>query len=532
VLRRAEAMVGNAAAKSDSDGLVCVDACFADIEAMDGTQSHRIQLERLSRPEWWAYEERKARAPLKPAPCMHIAAARSAETIAQTMTEHHAVLDIENHEVIHYAEESFRALSSGSSSSAAATPETRRPPNGDGTYKIWVEPFEEFWRAFPSWRVVQLPTSHEHALEILMRARSKVEHGSYMTSTTAKESNEHFAMWCFTGDESNSTRVSTTTASTAVGSAVSCGMSYSLAGGVTYSVATPYYALGLIPWGTTTTSVGLSGYAVAGIASLGLGVGLAASAAAAVGLSVMARQSNELLAVRVPICVGNKAEDEEVMVTIKNLDSMFNPVLGGYSTPKLDDVAHWTRAKRGVGSTDQMIPPLSLVDVSPPAYEECYERFELCFQVRRCRPIQAVEAAHEPVVIPASLASSSTVPSYADATEDDPVLFRGSSTGSASVLGDRGGTVEVGGGWTQLRDETDSAETSAGWRDYLPSMPSLLASRDSAGDSTSAPPVSSEATNSAVRVPDKELWREVCRREVRRGDVLIFLGGSEVIEVS
>merc|ERR1712187_368554 len=71
-------------------------------------------------------------------------------------------------------------------------------------------------------------------------------------------------------------------------------------------------------------------------------------------------------------------------VTVRNLDSMFSAVLGSYAPSSVDDVTHWARTKTGVGDVVQIVAPQMLIDLNPPAYEECYERFELHFHARPC----------------------------------------------------------------------------------------------------------------------------------------------------
>eukprot|EP00928_Gymnodinium_smaydae_P038059 TRINITY_DN26327_c0_g7_i1.p1 TRINITY_DN26327_c0_g7~~TRINITY_DN26327_c0_g7_i1.p1 ORF type:complete len:633 (+),score=124.37 TRINITY_DN26327_c0_g7_i1:89-1987(+) len=505
-LRRAEAAVGTPAKPGDNDGLALMDAVLLDLDVADGTDGHWLQLHRLSCSEWWAFEERKARAPLKPAPCLHIAAQVPPEAAACcALAEHHAVIDVEAGEVIHF----WRRDGCKASEDAL---------------EVVAQPAEEFHRCFQSWRVVELPASPQHAREVLHRARRRIgERGYDVTSNNC----EHFATWCFTGEVS-STQVSGAVARTALSSAASAGLGYGAASTVTYTVTTPYYALGLIPLGSTTSTVGLSSYALAGAAGLGLGVGLVASAAAYAGANAMARHSGEQLSLKVPICIGNKTMDEELRVTVRNLDSALQPVLGRLSLPSLDATAHAV-LRRGVGRTQETVVPQTLAELNPPAYEACYERFELCVESR-----SRVTALLQPS------AASAAVPSSASSPE--PRHFAAGATASSSLMSTSAATAEqvsiasVSATATSApvavpegqASEGSAGDASSSWLDYVPGA-GYLSKRSSAV--ASAPTSATSATQALVGELAQEAWREVGRQEVRRGDVLIYLGGGEFSRV-
>eukprot|EP00929_Paragymnodinium_shiwhaense_P080378 TRINITY_DN41914_c0_g1_i1.p1 TRINITY_DN41914_c0_g1~~TRINITY_DN41914_c0_g1_i1.p1 ORF type:complete len:611 (-),score=107.60 TRINITY_DN41914_c0_g1_i1:45-1877(-) len=503
VLRRTEALMGTTPAAdtpeaSGVEGLCFVDDCFKEVSHAAALEGHRVALHRLSSLEWKAYEERRARAPLKPAPCMLIAAPWQNGGGPKTLPEHHAILDLESNEVVHYTAPPSAEKRQAGAQNSTTTPSPTAPTEAFEDFVVRIEPVEDFMLSFPTWRVVELPRSSDHAREVIQRARSKVGERNY---NLLSNNCEHFATWCFTGQEASNQVRSMMTQGT-VGAAATSGVSYGMASSVTYTVTTPAYALGFIPWGTTTSTVGLSGLAVASSTAVGLGAGLAIAGATYMGVNALTRQSTEMLALKVPICVGNKTEDEELMVTIRNLDSMLStpdlPIVGRLSAPRVDDIAHWTRTKRGIGSSQQSVAPRTLADINPPAIEACYERFELCLQARQR---SAPESPQQPA--------------------------GGNPAGSAAASAQEALPV--------LKEEPEQEEQQGGaeqpverprWFDYFRSRqgPSEAGYQDQQ--------LPQQPANETADGGRESAWREVCRVEARRGDVFIYSGGDDVQQIS
>lgn len=285
------------------------------------------------------------------APCAHIAVALSAGPAAGQgksrglagMFEHHAVLDAEAKQVIHYTS------------------------GGDGCSKnrVAVDALSDFERSFGAWRVLVLPASAEHAQQVLERARSKVGEEEY---SLVANNCEHFARWCFEGHGSSSQVWS---AAANIASSAKGGVVVGVAAGTaTTTVTSPWYFMGLIPWGTTTATVpmmstaaavGVGVAAFAGWVGLGLGVGY--------GVHAWAEGWNAALRDCAPICVFNGGEDE-VEVRLDNIDS--SSALGPAA---LDDLVHETRAFCGAGHRRLRVGGGMAVELNPPAEADQFLRF-------------------------------------------------------------------------------------------------------------------------------------------------------------
>merc|ERR1711862_440927 len=110
------------------------------------------------------------------------------------------------------------------------------------------------------------------------------------------------------------------------------------------TVTTPWYFLGIVPWGTTTATVPLMSSA----AAVGVGVGaffggLGVAFGASYGITKYVAHRNTCLANSVPIAVCNCSGDQ-IVVHIKNLESSSN-----YYPAIVDDIVHDARAYCGVG---------------------------------------------------------------------------------------------------------------------------------------------------------------------------------------
>lgn len=280
------------------------------------------------------------------APCAHIAAATPPDSPAlppEKDAEHHAVLDADAGEVLHYCR-----------------------GGKDDAYWLRAEPLNDFQRKLGAWRVVRLPTSAQHATETLLRARRRL---AEQTCGLASDGGRHFASWCFEGDAKRRHlwNVGVTVASAKIG--VAAGI---LAANATTTEATPYYFMGLIPWGTTPTTVPVMSKAAAlgmgvGVFTLWVGFGLGAG----YGIVRWAASQNEKLDAYVPICIWNRSA-EEVLVRLQNLDasSVLYP-------PYVDDLVHDARAYWGVGHRKLVVSPNMAGELNPAAEEELFRHFLL-----------------------------------------------------------------------------------------------------------------------------------------------------------
>eukprot|EP00931_Biecheleriopsis_adriatica_P104229 TRINITY_DN78923_c0_g1_i1.p1 TRINITY_DN78923_c0_g1~~TRINITY_DN78923_c0_g1_i1.p1 ORF type:complete len:219 (-),score=45.58 TRINITY_DN78923_c0_g1_i1:38-694(-) len=199
-----------------------------------------------------AYHKKLSQVQLSP--CAHIAVVLPSNQKlgpAAGILEHHAVLDVAAREVIHYL------------------------PDKESN-RVQVSSLQAFEEDFGTWRVVALPSSLLHGQNILERARSKVGEAEY---SLMSNNCEHFATWCFNESASSAQvwSMGVNVASSAKGGVVA-GVA---AASATTTVTTPWYFLGIIPWGTTTATVpaisaagavGIGAAVFVGWVGVGLGV--------------------------------------------------------------------------------------------------------------------------------------------------------------------------------------------------------------------------------------------------------------------
>mmetsp|Transcript_42409 Transcript_42409/g.131898 ORF Transcript_42409/g.131898 Transcript_42409/m.131898 type:complete len:419 (-) Transcript_42409:36-1292(-) len=200
----------------------------------------------------------RRRAAIGVTPCKHIASyvrggsGSSTYTMAYGVTaEHHAILDCIEREVIHYN----RSCTSGK-------------------FAVVREPLDDFMRSFGACREIQIPSSQEHAQEVLKRARSRIGEARY---SMLFNNCEHFAYWCFSGEGRSDQVTSYTTRILAVAGDAGC-----IGAGAA-----------LIGFGAPPVVAGL------GLGAFVLGLGLQCS------IHNWVQDTKERASARAPICVYN-----------------------------------------------------------------------------------------------------------------------------------------------------------------------------------------------------------------------------------
>lgn len=250
--------------------------------------------------------------------------------------EHHAILDTAAREVIHYCY-TF----------------------DDPTNKVRVESLEHFEVGRSGqWQVKRIPTSLEHAQQILARARSRVGEAEY---SLVSNNCEGFANWCF--DEytrSGQVRqvLASGTASTGAGLATGFAVA-SITTTATVTTTSPAYVLGFIPWGTTQTTSSTTIAALSGGSSAALGVGAGVAVlAGCYGVGKWIQYGKTTVAARVPVGVYNGSA-AEVKAELESID---NSILS-WSQDKL---VLRPRSFFGMGSTDLVLGSIMAGELNPP----------------------------------------------------------------------------------------------------------------------------------------------------------------------
>lgn len=272
--------------------------------------------------------------------CQHIASSilggrvskHSSGAPAVLPAEHHAVLDTFVRKVIHFSH------------------------NGTGRCTITEDSLEDFMKSFPTWRIVNVPTSAEHSKDVLERARSRIGEQDY---NLAFKNCEHFANWCFEETESSSQVRGNTVA---IGAGVVAGMQFE---GAVAGATTTKYVLVSTSWGTSEQLV--SAKAVSGstamMAGLGVGVGVIGLW---LGVASWITYAKEKVASRVPIYVFNNSDDK-ISVTLT-------------CESAISDSMCSVKTTFGVGQMSQTIPAMMDGELAPPVPEESYRFFNLCVQ--------------------------------------------------------------------------------------------------------------------------------------------------------
>eukprot|EP00933_Yihiella_yeosuensis_P073306 TRINITY_DN81955_c0_g1_i1.p1 TRINITY_DN81955_c0_g1~~TRINITY_DN81955_c0_g1_i1.p1 ORF type:complete len:381 (+),score=47.80 TRINITY_DN81955_c0_g1_i1:30-1145(+) len=313
---------------------------FLNIEERPTLEESKAELRRI-------YNRKLAKVHL--CPCAHIIGTpRSGKEGSGSgfsgLYEHHAVLDTVANEVIHYS---------------------RR--HDDANNQIMVESIAAFEESYYPWRIAQLPSSVEKAKEVLERARSKIGEEQY---SLVMNNCEHFASWCFEGSGSSKQvwSAGANVATSAKGGVVA-GIA---AASATTTVTTPWYFLGIIPWGTTTATVPMMGTAAAvgvGAAAfvgwVGVGVGMG------YGMNKWVESSNVAVSNYIPIGIFN-CSSKEVTLQLKNIESS-----SAFYSSSLDDVVHDARAYCGIGQRKIVLGPGIGGELNPPAEDELFGRFSL-----------------------------------------------------------------------------------------------------------------------------------------------------------
>lgn len=217
----------------------------------------------------------------------------------------------------------------------------------DGT--IVSETWISFLSRYPRWHHVQHPCSPEHAEQIVQRARARI--GSCEPYRVLYQNCEHFVRECYSGSASSyQVQDGTTTAlgATATGSAIGALGALPLA-----TTSVPTFALGIIPWGTTTVvSAGVVGAGAAGGALVG--------ATLALPIWFAKRRAQQTTQRRLPLGLINETAKELYVRAYKRDDTwMLAPV-------------------KGVGGdAEGKLAVHDLLELNPPEDSEC-------FQVRIC----------------------------------------------------------------------------------------------------------------------------------------------------
>mmetsp|Transcript_57604 Transcript_57604/g.136966 ORF Transcript_57604/g.136966 Transcript_57604/m.136966 type:complete len:418 (-) Transcript_57604:160-1413(-) len=278
------------------------------------------------------------------APCAHIAATTNPDVRYTSgcsnsfpLLEHHAILDLTRGEAIHYT-------APGDEEGSAPT-------------RVIAEPLDSFQRKFQTWRVVALPESRQKAEEALERARSRIGEEEYNIVTN---NCEHFATWCL-GGSGRSMQVWSHGANLATSAKAGVGAGIAAATATT-TVTTPWYFLGVIPWGTATSTVPLMGTAAAvgvgaGVFALSVGVGMTMS----YGMYSWVSSSNAALAESLRIAVFNESS-EQIEVYLQNAGA------------PLSDYVDDFKALCGVGLRKLELGSGIAGELSPPA-DESYLTF-------------------------------------------------------------------------------------------------------------------------------------------------------------
>lgn len=288
------------------------------------------------------------------APCAHIVSILGEQGASKGAPggffEHHAVLDVSAREVIHYSRLEDNECNS-----------------------VRVDSLEVFEESFPTWRIVNLPSSVEHAQQVLERARSKVGEREY---SLVSNNCEHFASWCFEGSASSK---QVWTMGFNVATSAKGGMVAGLgAAAMTTTITKPVYLLWFIPWGSSSVTVpAMSAAAATGVGAAvfvgWVGVSLVGSFGFNKWVDVRNREINQ----SVPIAVFNSSETE-VIFQLKNLESS-----SSYYSSNVDDFVHDTRAFCGVGQRQLTLGSYLAGELNPPAEDELFSKFSLVVLVKR-----------------------------------------------------------------------------------------------------------------------------------------------------
>jgi len=237
---------------------------------------------------------------------------------------------------------------------------------------ILSEPLSDFEKRFHSWQIVQLPKSAEQSMCILERCQSALK-----GQVPAAYCNKHFARWCFSTQTESQTLSREqllyhgANVATSLKTGIAAGLSAAWST-TSVTVTTPVYILGMIPWGSsastivvplmsTTAAVGLGAAVFAG----GVAVGLAMSSA----VNWYAARFNAKLSQSLPICVYNRGD--KVRLQLRSIQSSSSCSAG------CDNIVHGVRAYCGAGCRSLVLMNGAVGELNPPCEEANVAQFLL-----------------------------------------------------------------------------------------------------------------------------------------------------------
>lgn len=298
-----------------------------------------------------------------PSHVLHVASSVSSSSLLPIPFEHHAIVDLDRSEVIHFARDDGKRC------------------------VVKSEPLKKYKEDFGGWRMVSV-ASPENADRVLQRARSKVGKDDYNIMTN---NCEHFANWCMEG-RFNSVQVNDTFGKVYEGAevVVDLCLSTNLAGGTAAAGFTGTPAVGTAAAGGTGAAAGTAGTAAGSTAAAG-GTGAAAggtgAAAGPTGTAAGGTAAAGIALLCVAVAVGmsymwiqwakGRVQSRQ-SITVENVSQV--PITVTLKTvayfEAFHNSVHWFRSKVGVGKIRAEIPPGGMDELFPPC-EDWFEDFIL-----------------------------------------------------------------------------------------------------------------------------------------------------------
>ena len=248
----------------------------------------------------------------------------------------------------------------------------------------------QFERAYSSRpRVVKLPSSNEEGYQILHRARDSVDgpRGGAWEYDLFTHNCEHFVNECWNpvlppASEQIANAAASLGGGTAIGGIGGGAVTTVVAATIqpiATSVSSTYYALGFIPWGTTTSTV---------MTGLPLGAVIGISAAGVVGFGALGCAAG--YGIRQAVLADTAANAEMLPIAIYNTSNrQVKASLSDGGAGVWDAVYRFCSGIIGIGSMSCIVGAKMTEELNPPTFYEGQEQYVLTIQkVESARQVQ------------------------------------------------------------------------------------------------------------------------------------------------